>query len=173
MDKTMFRVRRAQLDDARALAPRLREADRMEVRASSGEDPLTALERAVRGSQPSCAMLDESGEVLALFGVSSHPARPGCGTVWMMGSDALVSRRGVFLRTSKYWVEQLHRRYAVLGNFIDARNTVHLRWLHWLGFKTGRRVERFGFEQRPFIAFCRVRSDMAQRASNGVANSGE
>jgi len=37
-------IRQATLDDIEFLAPRLREADRNEIKASGGEDPLTPFE---------------------------------------------------------------------------------------------------------------------------------
>jgi hypothetical protein len=170
MDKTMFRVRRAQLDDARTLAPRLREADRMEIRANSGDDPQRVLERGIEASVPSCAMLDDAGEVLALFGVVPHPTDARFGIVWMLGSDALVARQAIFLRTSKHWLARLYSVYAALGNVIDARNTVHLNWLKWLGFEAVSRIDRHGVEQRPFIAFRGVRPGYRQEATSSGMN---
>ena len=134
----------------------------MEIRANSGGDPQWVLERGIRASVPSCAMLDDTGEVLALFGVVPHPTNARFGIVWMLGSDALVSRKAIFLRTSKHWLARLYSVYAALGNVIDARNTVHLNWLKWLGFKAVSRIDRHGAEQRPFIACRGVRPGYGQ-----------
>ena len=165
MENSLLAVRPARMSDAQALAPRLREADRMEIRARSGADPRVALESGIRRSRPCCALLDDAGQVLALFGVSPYPGIAAFGVVWMLGSDALVARRAMFLRTAKFCIAQLHRRYPMLGNVIDARNTVHIRWLQWMGFEMLQRVECFGVEQRPFIAFRRVSAQLQAQAT--------
>ncbi len=156
MDKTVLEVRPAAPQDADKLAPRLRRADRMEVQANSGRDPRLAMREAVADSVPAYALLGPYGEVIGLFGALPHPRYKRAGSIWLLGSDELVANPLVALRTAKLWLGRMHEHYPVLGNFIDARNTLHIRWLCWLGFRMLRRVERFGAEQRPFIEFCRA-----------------
>jgi hypothetical protein len=152
-------VQPAQPGDAEELAPRLRPADLREIQAAVGKDPYTALEQGRLQSGPCFAALDPEGIVMALFGASPHPHRPEAGTVWLLGSTSLMRNRFGFLRAAPYWLNRLHSRYRVLGNVIDARNVLHLRWLKWLGFELGERIEKFDFEQRPFFVFRRVALD--------------
>lgn len=168
MNESMLPVRPAQPGDALALAPRLRPADRMEIRARSGDAPLQALQQGIADSQPACAVLSRSGDVVAVFGVVPHPHFAQAGIVWLLGADELVAEPRAFLRSAEYWIARLHRRYLVLGNFIDARNTVHLRWLQWLGFRTTRRIEQMGVERRPFIEFQRRRAPAIDARSRCV-----
>ncbi|MNF12754.1 hypothetical protein D3C80_2143590 [compost metagenome] len=55
-----------------------------------------------------------------------------------------------FLRISSGWPNQLLQRYSVLRNFVDARNTVSIRWLEWLGFRLLEPVDIGGHQFRLF-----------------------
>jgi hypothetical protein len=147
----MIEYRTALLEDAAIVSERLRDADRREVRASGG-DPLLSLQAGVSQSRPAITCLvDGTPEVI--FGVV--PGGPSTGYVWLLGSDAIVRHRTHFLRLSGTWVSIFHERYPVLTNVVDERNTVHLRWLRWLGFEFIRRHPDWGPERRPFIEFKR------------------
>ena len=79
--------------------------------------------------------------------------------MWLLASEGLVERHSrLFARYSKIWVKQLHRRYDILWNMVDARNRVHIRWLEWCGFTLLRRLVNHGVEQRLFYEFERVAS---------------
>jgi hypothetical protein len=150
-------------------------ADLREIRAF-GADPYIALEQSRLHSDPCFAAIDSEGRVMALFGASPHPRLPEVGTVWLLGSITLMQNRFGFLRAAPFWLNRLHSRYRVLGNLTDARNVLHLRWLKWLGFEFGERIEKFGFEQRPFIPFRRVAADnngprIAPRVTRGTIES--
>jgi hypothetical protein len=152
----MLEVRPAQLADAAKLAPRLREADLQEIQAVLGEDPLTVLERSIRWSEPCYAVVDGHGQLVALFGVVPNSGPDNVGIIWLVGSNELVRHPLAFLRRCRQWVAALHQRYKVLGNYVDARNGVHIRWLRWCEFTIHRLVDRYGVEQRPFYEFSRV-----------------
>jgi hypothetical protein len=112
------------------------------------------LDGIVRSSQCYAVEL-ASGEVAALFGVAPSP-EARLGSVWMLGSDALFSIRLTFLRHSRRWVETLFRDYTLLGNFVDERNTVHVQWLKWLGFRFLRRAP-IGRNGEVFLEFVRLK----------------
>lgn len=153
----MITVRPARTGDAESLAGRLRDADRREIQAFSGREPLEELRRGLARSDPALALVDERDMPLALFGVAPARDRPGVGYVWLLGSAELAPRRVAFLRLSRPWVARLQERYPVLTNCVDARNTVHLRWLRWCGFTLTRLVPEYGAERRPFYEFRKVR----------------
>jgi len=155
----MIDIRLAKGGDADDLAPKLREADLQEIQANLGEDPLIVLERGVAWSDPCYAIVDEEDRPLALFGAVPDPHRAEVGMVWLLASDELVKHPFFVLRNSRKWIERLHRRYRVLWNFVDARNEVHIRWLKWCDFTFLRKVDAYGFEQRPFYEFERVREE--------------
>lgn len=155
----MGHVRPASPSDALWLAPRLREADKAEVRAASGLDPAVALDFAVRSSRPSLAMMGDQGGCIGLFG-AAPTVDPLAGIVWMLATDDLERHSRQFLRESRPWIGQLHRAYPLLFNFVDARNEIHIRWLRWCGFTFINRHEEFGVERRPFYEFVRINPDV-------------
>lgn len=141
-------LRAASIVDAVALAPRMREADRNEVAASHGLSPIGALVNSVVASrEPMAALAD--GEVMALFGICECRdfAMP-----WLMGATGIERFHVPFLRRSRAWVQEAHRRYPLLMNWVDARNKASIRWLGWLGF-TIYDPEPYGLEGRPFHRF--------------------
>lgn len=149
-----LRIRPATPEDVVALAPRLRAADLQEIAARSGRRPEDVLLDGVTKSRECYAAELASGEVIALFGVGDTP-EPRLGGVWLLGSDAIFSVRLTFLRHSLRWVRALSRGYDLLGNFVDERNTVHIAWLRWLGFRFLRRLP-LGVNKEPFLEFVRL-----------------
>jgi hypothetical protein len=156
-DDLMLRVRPARPGDAADLAGRLREADRREIRAVVGQDPLPVLEEGVAWSDPCLGVELRDGRLVGLFGAGPDADRPGVGVVWLVGSEELVRYPLSFLRLSRVWLKRLHEAYPVLDNCVDVRNEVHVRWLRWCRFETVRRIEHYGVERRPFLEFRRVR----------------
>ena len=61
-----------------------------------------------------------------------------------------------FLRQSRIELKKVHKEFPVLFNYIDARNTVHLRWLKFMGFTIIKKLEIFGYEGRPFYEFVKI-----------------
>jgi hypothetical protein len=160
-----MRVRTATPEDAGELASRLREADVREIRAMTREPLIEVLCGGVAASDPAYAVAGPGGEVLALFGVipGDPPGSPPgtadpAGSVWLVGSDALVARPILALRLGRVWMDRLFERYRTLGNVVDARNEVHVRWLRFAGFTIHRTLEGYGLEQRPFLAFSQTRA---------------
>ena len=154
-ERSGLRVRSARSADVSRLAPKLRQADREEIRAATGEAPGEVLERGFYCSDPCYSIVDGCDEPLALFGVV--PKDGGAGIVWLLGSDELLAYPVAFSRLSRSWIDRLHERYSVLWNRVDARNQVHVRWLQWCGFTIHRTIAAFGVECRPFHEFSRGR----------------
>ena len=149
------RVRPAQTTDAVELAPRLREADLREIQAGSNRTPQAALESALSISTQAYA-IECNGRVEALFGVADTND-PQLGAVWLLGSDNLKAFRYTFLRHSKTWLNKLFADYRLLGNWVDARNTVHIEWLKWLGFRGLQRAP-IGRNGEVFVEFAKLPS---------------
>jgi hypothetical protein len=152
----MVNVRRARTEDACVLARQLRLADLQELKAVTWEDPATVLERSIAQSSPCYAVVNKADEPLALFGAALQSCTLHTGIVWLLATTEFVEHPVWILRNCRKWVAHLHQHYAVLGNFVDVRNEVHIRWLEWCGFKIIRLVEQYGIEQRPFYEFKRV-----------------
>ena len=133
----------------RTIAKRMRQADRDEVLAASGRSPGQALVFSLRKSSVSwTALVDGRPEVM--FGVGDLNILARVGAPWLLGTDAVEIHSVAFLRRSRGFTDQLLRRYSVLRNFVDDRNTVSIRWLRWLGFTLLDPIEIRGYQFRLF-----------------------
>jgi len=152
----MIETRPARFADARALAPRLRFEDAGEIAATWGLEPCEGLCLCLLQSDRAFALV-EAAQVLALWGVGG--ARAGgleLGIPWLLAADGLFSRRREFLRRSRGWVDRLLLDYDLLTNLTLARNTAHLRWLAWCGFRALRVHRRHGSAGLPYCEFYRI-----------------
>ena len=154
----MVTIRRAKVADAVSLAPRLRVADKNECKAFLGLNPEEVLPQLVSQNNYVWAAVDQGGEVIGLFGIDPVKGSDHLGICWAVSSDALNSNRRALLKLAPKWIERLHKVRPLIGNHIDARNTVHIRWLKRLGFVFLRTHPEFGHERRPFHEFARLRS---------------
>lgn len=154
----MIKVRSTKDKDIAKLAPRLRKADLSEIQGRTGEEPIVALRRCFAISDLCYAIVSQRDEPLAVFGVVPDSQVNNSGLVWLVASEELVNHSVIFLRHSREWIDRLHQRYDRLWNYADARNEVHIRWLKWCGFIFLRRIEKYGFEQRAFYEFEKVRA---------------
>jgi hypothetical protein len=149
-------TRLATCEDCFALGPVLRQADKDEIQASSGSDPTGALFLGWRESEV-CYTIVDADQPLAMFGVVRMASNPSIGQVWLLGTEGIKMHSIEFLRKSREWVSRLHEEFPVLYNDIDSRNTVHIRWLQWLGFKFINELPSYGYEGRLFYHFVRIK----------------
>jgi|TARA_R110000824_G_scaffold42914_3_gene125766 hypothetical protein len=136
------------------LAPRLRESDRLEIQASSGEDPLVALRRGVAGSRDASAVMLVGGEPIAVAGCATLGL--DLGSPWALGTEEIREHKVAFLRASRKTVEVFGRDFNMLANYVDARNALTIHWLGWLGF-TLDAPQPHGVEGLPFHFFWKRR----------------
>ncbi len=146
-------VRTANDYDARTVADRLRQADRDEIIAATGKDPLFAVFDSLDASVFAVTVLSPHGEPIALGGIVQHPTDPLVGIIWLVASQAIFDHPIWFLRQSRRFLPNLLKVWPVLTNAADERNTAHLNWLTWLGATFTKRIPEFGFEGRPFQEF--------------------
>lgn len=154
-------VRKATPEDARDIASRIRPADRREALAFVGASTSLLLPlAAAKGNAFVGTNLEGRPEVI--FGVDPVIEAPGVGMVWLMATTALDTdniTKFLFARNSKRILRELNEQYPILGAYVDERNTVHLEWLDWLGFKTLKRIPEWGAERRPFRQVIKIRED--------------
>lgn len=125
-------VRPATVDDCAELALTMRQADRTELALGGSRGPYDALMRGFVMSEAPNAVEAPDGSVVALGGVVR--LTPGMGSPWMLGADALEDIKWPFLRECKARLMELHSAYPSLYNEVWEGNTLHIRWLKWLGF---------------------------------------
>lgn len=148
-------VRAFREGDAECLAPKLRDADNDELRAGTGLSPLAALQAGADHSMICCTIIDNTYHVAGMFGIVHEG---DFGRIWMLGSDALARPplSIQFLRECKRHVALMEKPFKIIGNEIDQRNTLHVRWLKWLGFSFVERLDDYGPEHRTFYSFVKV-----------------
>ena len=84
------------------------------------------------------------GRIAGLAGIEDD------GRVWMLTTSAILDFPVTFARESKRFIES--RTESVLWNYVDKRNTVHIKLLKFLGFTLLEEIP-FGPNQLPFIRF--------------------
>lgn len=154
-------VRRSTLDDARYIAPRLREADKRECDALLALPPELVLPEAVCApTRRVWTFATDAGEPVGLFGLDATPI-PQVGTIWMVSTPVINKHPQEFLRGSIRVVTAMNNEYPILTNMMDERNTLHKKWLRWLGFSFLRRIDRWGARSVPFLEFARLKRTCA------------
>lgn len=143
------------------LSTRLRTADVAECEAN-GLTPFEALHGSMIMSLEFAWTIAEGDEPLAMFGGvdCTDWFGPDVAAPWMLGTDALTTtHRRWFLRNTQRLITIRDDRFRRYFNRVDARNTVHIRWLKWAGFIILPAVPwgPFGLPFHPF--FRKVESD--------------
>jgi hypothetical protein len=128
-------VRPSVKSDCRAVASRLRDADRAECELW-GLDPEASMSVGFQFSIQPMTLIGPSGKPAAMFGVTTGGSDA---TIWLLGTDEITRFPVTFLRQSKAWIEHLvvpvrNSGFRGIGNWVDMRNTKHVNWLLWVGF---------------------------------------
>lgn len=151
-----FRIRFAEVEDADTIEPWLRPEDYDELVAASGPDVLGQLREAVKlsyGRLGRMAFVAElGGKIVSLWGYVPASALGETAFPWMVGTNDLARIPGILKRTTTTYCGVVLGEYPLLVNYVDARNTVSIRWLRSVGFTLGP-AEPFGVEQLPFHRF--------------------
>ena len=137
------------------LSEELRQSDLDEIKASTGEDPATAVVASVMVSDHAWMVLDDE-DPIAVFGCAPTDD-PSAALVWMVGSDRMDEPENALgiLRLSRRYKDAMHRTYPVLYNWIDARNEKSLKWLDWCGYEILDADHEYGVERRLFYLFAK------------------
>jgi len=146
-------IRLATEEDIAYIAPRMRQADKDEVWASGGYMPEEALRMSYRASEP-CFAAVNGDEPVTMFGVA--PLTDNVGAIWLLGTDAITDKIPIsFLRWSRRFLPFLMEPYDMVCNQVYAGNTVHIKWIRWLGFSFIRET-KFGPRNNRFYEFARL-----------------
>lgn len=147
-------IRPGTLEDASSLAPRLRQADARELTLAAGPDLTATLRASIANSAESWAA-EQSGEVIALGGVTFIAGPQRLGVPWMVGSDELLQHPVKLVREGRRFVSLWGRQCDTLTNFVHAENRAHIEWLKRIGFTMGPVFPEWGHGKAPFIQFHR------------------
>ena len=141
------------------IAANLRQSDVEEVKASSALPPRDALFASHALSTHAYVVHSQEGGPIAVFGAAPHPL-PGVGIVWMLGTDGIRGEAYSIAKQTRPYLDELNAAYPILWNFIDARNSVSMRWLRWGGFKVLADHPNHGPQGRLFHTFARTNFDV-------------
>lgn len=141
----------ATLEHAADLAPRMREADRLEAIAATGMSPFGATRMSLLMSWEAWSGF-VGDELVCMFGVTPLALAGGVGCPWLLGSDAVERNAMAFARRNRRMVAGWLRTFPLLRNHVDARHLVAIRWLHWIGFDITIPAEPYGPRGLPFHA---------------------
>jgi hypothetical protein len=149
-------IRPTTWQDVEDLSHNLRVED-IEEASAHGQEPFDALATGVENSTVCYTLFEPNGTPAAILGVAPG-VYPRFGAVWLLGSTA-IERHGItFLRNSKAVLLQLYEETGcdALYNYTYGKNTVHHRWLRWLGFKFIAK-HRLGVRGDLFYEFVRLK----------------
>ncbi len=142
-------IKKSTDSDIVRVALKLREADRLELKACNGHsNHFDSLRISVKASHQPFTIFN-GDEPVGMFGVC-----PGkeCGIPWLLGTDKLTDNKKFFISNSRRITQEWFKRYPVLINYIDCRNQVAIQWLEYLGFTMGARY-LFADPDVPFYQF--------------------
>lgn len=132
-------IRPATLDEANWISTRLRPEDAREVEAATGSTAQVVLPRAF--SLPHESYTIRSGDEVdpcVIFGVTADPNETDRGVVWMLATPAVKTCALALLREAPHWLDHFEQKYPKgIHNYIDLRNTLHVRWCQRAGFSFG------------------------------------
>lgn len=149
-------IRNTIADDIEFLADNMRIEDVEEVEAI-GITPLYALSHGYHCSDICLTMLGSDGVPMGMYGVAkSH--NPQLGAIWLLGTKGIEDNTMTFLRHSREGLDRLWSSTSYDGfyNLSYAENTLHHRWLKWLGFTFLREV-KLPPHDKPFYEFVKLR----------------
>ena len=149
----MGHLRKANLQDLRYVADKMRAVDKLEALYQTGQEPRQALQLSYMCSNVNMAIADDNDQPIGLCGVVSG------GVIWMVATDELFSNKKYkiqLIRKGRKWVDNLLKNYKILYNFVYAENDSAIKWLKSLGFTFIQYHEHYGMQGKPFYEFLRI-----------------
>lgn len=141
------------------IARNMRGIDRREVWAFQRHSPQEALDKSLaasgkgKGIAWTCLV---DGRPAFMFGVAPDPFESflDVGRAWLLGTDDMYKVALPLARHSRYYVEEMQRRFDFLSNYVHKDNLVSQRWLKWCGFEIDEVPSMIDGED--FYYFCRI-----------------
>ena len=151
------RVRRARAEDVEPIGWNLRQCDVAELHDGVGATPIPALLHSYKVSS-SAWTIHIGDEPVAMFGVAPDSEIPGCGHVWYLATERWDREgRRDMIAASRLFVDAMLDGFDLIGNFVDCRNAMSVKWLKHLGFTEGETVRNTA-SGLPFVYLFKVNS---------------
>lgn len=142
--------------DVFILAPHLKEIDKKEINALTGETPEVGLLASLEISKE-CNAIIHDGTVVGIFGIAS-PAE-GVGVPWLLCGNRIPEFSSEFMLGAKDWVKAQQDKYKILCNLVMKENMVAIKWLKRLGFIMVKE-DNIGRKGETFVEFVRIRENV-------------
>lgn len=136
----------------RQMFGKMRHADELEVLAVTGAPVENSLWNGFRFSEKCWVAIDDETPV-ACFGVKRGGLVSDTGVPWLLGTDGILNVQREFVRQSRSYVQQMMEGLRRLENWVDARNTVSIKWLRWCGFTVEALPRPYGLNGERFHRF--------------------
>jgi len=147
--KEFNHFRLATIKDLKYLAPRLRFEDKREILSTAGMLPYTALYYSYLKSEIVFTIVNDKKEPVGIFGVTVS------GAIWLLATDKLKEIQFAFLKENKKVIDFLNTKYKILWNYVDCRNSLHIKWFKWCGFKFINK-KKYGVLNEPFYEVIKI-----------------
>lgn len=123
----------ARPEHAHRMAPRMRAAEVMEIRASHDMEPATMLLSEVEKSSIAWAWVvgDEVGCMFGIVDAGSFLSQESY--PWMLTTDLVEKHWRFFARSCRELLPEVLSRHSRLSGMVDARYALSVRWLSWMG----------------------------------------
>lgn len=149
LDCNGITIKKSTREDAACLSDNLREADIREIYRASKRTPLVALCNGLRSSR--CFTAHFEGHPVMMFGLMEDKSDPTIASVWALGTDWITENPLKFQRVTNKVLPLMSDGYSVIGGLVDAKNTVHVRWLIANGFEFDPNIRLIN--KNPFYLF--------------------
>ncbi len=124
-----FRLVSATREHVIEIARTMRKEDRDAFYASGNLLHQESFLRCVENGFPTWAVIDEEDGKVAAVGGAAEADCLYVGVPWAATTDAISKHPADFTRIGCQLMAGMHLRFPFLANWIDARNTEHIRWL--------------------------------------------
>lgn len=138
-------------EHARLMAPHMRAAEVAEILADNGMTPEAALLHELDRSLISWAWI-VNGEVACMFGIVAPTLLDNNSYPWFLTTPLVEHHWMTFARRCRALLPELLAHHPRLIGMVDARYTLSIRWLKWLGALVGK-PQPWGVAQMPFCRF--------------------
>lgn len=112
----------------------MRPLDLDEAKAAGAPSALAAAMYPISVSRDTWAGLAD-GKVLCMFGTQPLSLVSTRACIWMLTTHEVPKHSRAFLRIGREIVRRELLRHSELWNMVDARHTLAIRWLEWMGAK--------------------------------------
>lgn len=138
-------------DHAESMAKNMRELDAIELLDADGIGPCDGLLRELDRSSSAWSWIVD-GEVACMFGIVSPNLLSDAAYPWFLTTPLVERHARPFARACKTLLPELLARHGRLIGMVDARYTLSVRWLEWLGARLGE-PQQWGIAGAPFRRF--------------------